>query len=87
MVTGEGALDAGSFAGKVVGGVVGDARERGVPALVVVGRATDDATVEAVREGAAVVSLVDRFGAARAHRDTAGCLAEVVAGWLGPAPG
>ncbi len=87
VVTGEGALDAGSFAGKVVGGVVGDARGREIATLVVVGRATAAATAEAERAGCVVVSLTDRFGEARSLGDTAACVAEVTAAWLGPAPG
>ncbi len=86
-ITGEGALDDGSFAGKVVDGVLGDARARGVPTLVVVGRATTAAASEATRSGAVVVALVERFGRSRALSDTAECLAEVVADWLGPASG
>jgi len=83
VLTGEGALDDGSFAGKVVGGIVGDARARGIPTLVVVGRATVDASARAARAGCTVVSLTDRFGAGRALGDTVGCVGEVAAAWLG----
>ena len=82
VVTGEGALDAGSFAGKVVGGVVEDARARGVATLVVVGRATAGARRRAADAGCTVVALVDRFGEQRARRATVACVADVVADWL-----
>ncbi len=87
VLTGEGALDAGSFAGKVVGGVVGDARARGLATLVVAGRATADATARLEAAGCTVVSLVERFGADRALEDTVACVGEATAAWLGPAPG
>jgi glycerate kinase len=86
VVTGEGALDAGSFAGKVVGGVVGDARAHGMPALVVVGRSTPEAAAEATRGGAEVVSLTERFGAAKAFREVLTCVEEATADLLGAPP-
>jgi glycerate kinase len=82
-VTGEGALDAGSFAGKVVGGVLGDARARGIPTLVVVGRASVDASSRAEGDGCTVVSLVGRFGTGRAFAATLDCVEEATADWLG----
>lgn len=84
VVTGEGALDRTSFDGKVVGGVIGDARARGLPVLVVAGRCTLQGEEAAWTAGCDVVSLVDRFGPDRAVDGTAGLLAEVVADWLGP---
>ena len=74
VVTGEGFVDAASFQGKVVGGVVELAAEIGVPVLVVAGEVFDDAhrRVEAV-------SLVGRFGRDRALSDPLGCITEVVA--------
>jgi glycerate kinase len=87
VLTGEGALDQGSFAGKVVGGVTGDARARGIATLVVVGRATTGASDRAAAAGCTVVSLTDRFGGARAADDTVGGVAAVTAEWLGPAVG
>ena len=74
VVTGEGFVDAASFQGKVVGGVVELAAEIGVPVLVVAGEVFDDAhrRVEAV-------SLVERFGRDRALSDPLGCITEVVA--------
>jgi glycerate kinase len=86
VVTGEGKLDDGSFAGKVVGSVVRDARARGVPVLVVAGTAEPGAVATAEALGAVVVSLTDRFGAPRALADAAGCVEEAVAGYLGAGP-
>jgi len=78
VITGEGALDATSFAGKVVGGVLGDASAIEVPVLVVAGRATTEAVDLARGYGARVVSLSDRFGRARSYRHTVECLEEAV---------
>lgn len=85
VVTGEGALDATSFQGKVVGGVVGDARRDGVATLVVAGRCTGEGADRARDAGCAVTCLVDRFGHRRAVTETGGCVAEATADWLGPA--
>jgi glycerate kinase len=74
VVTGEGWLDATSFQGKVVGGVSAYAAAAGVPLLVVVGGADEEAAVRAD-----VVSLVDRFGADRAVAETMACITEAVA--------
>ena len=80
VVTGEGRLDETSFQGKVVGGVLA-AAGGGVPALCVAGQmepgvercwADRKARVDAV-------SLVARFGKARAHEATADAISEVVA--------
>ncbi|HEY0696230.1 MAG TPA: glycerate kinase, partial [Micromonospora sp.] len=62
VVTGEGSFDHQSLRGKVVAGVAGEARDRGVPCVVLAGR------VSAGRREAAAVgvteahSLVDHFG-------------------------
>ena len=82
VVTGEGELDATSFVGKVVGGVVGDARARGLPTLVVAGRCTDEGAAMAREAGCEVVSLSGRFGPRRAIEETGACLAEVASDWL-----
>ena len=74
VVTGEGFVDAESFDGKVVGGVVDMAEADDVPVFVVAGRFYDD-TASRV-DG---VSLVDRFGEDRAMHDTVACIEEVVA--------
>ncbi len=62
VVTGEGRLDATSFAGKVVGGVLEWSADAGVPhAAVIAGQVTDDAREEmAVHTGAQVLALTDR---------------------------
>ena len=75
VVTGEGRLDAPSFAGKVVGGVLAEAADAGVPALVVVGVRAEEVPVPPQVE---VVSLADRFGLAAARADPCGLVAQVV---------
>ncbi|MGB7050571.1 MAG: glycerate kinase [Acidimicrobiales bacterium] len=77
VVTGEGALDEQSFLGKVVGGVIDDAEVQGVPVIVVAGRATSQAKLEASRRGVRVVSLIDRFGRSRAMSEPVSCIEEV----------
>ncbi|MCU1358380.1 MAG: Glycerate kinase [Acidimicrobiales bacterium] len=77
VVTGEGFVDAASFDGKVVGGVVELAAEFGVPVLVVAGEVFDD-----VGDHVTAVSLVERFGRDRAMADTTACITEVVAAHL-----
>jgi glycerate 2-kinase len=83
VVTGEGRLDAPSFDGKVVGGVIEDAGARRVPVLAIVGQVTDDAVTTARARGAEVVVLSERFGLARAVRDAAACVEDVVRERLG----
>ena len=80
VVTGEGYLDEQSFAGKAVGGVVRLAGQAGVPVLVVAGNGDPGAPVP-------FVSLVKRFGTARAFGDPGLCITEVVADRLAQAPG
>ena len=82
VVTGEGALDATSFAGKLVGGVVGAARARGLPTLVVAGRSTRSGERRARDAGCHVVSLTERFGPRQAVARTLSCISEVTAEWL-----
>ena len=83
VVTGEGAFDATSLLGKVVGSVLADAQKSGVPALVIAGRVEKDASEAARASGARVVSLSERFGEKRARTDTARCIEESVAEHLG----
>src|SRR5437588_783949 len=78
VVTGEGFLDAQSFAGKAVGGVVELAREVGVPALVVVGDIYTDELPAGALDGLEVVSLVARFGPETGRADGLACADEVV---------
>ncbi|HZD18020.1 MAG TPA: glycerate kinase [Actinomycetota bacterium] len=56
VVTGEGSFDAQTMHGKVVARVLAAARELGVPAAVLCGRAEID------RQDVLIASLVDRFG-------------------------
>ena len=79
VVTGEGFLDAQSFAGKAVGGVVDLAREVDAPVLIVVGDIYRDEVPSGALEGLDVVSLVERFGPERARAATTVCVEEVVA--------
>jgi glycerate kinase len=77
VVTGEGLLDATSFAGKVVDGVTRRAAAFDVPVLVVAG---DVATEVADRVSS--VSLIARFGEERAWSAPEECIAEAVAVFL-----
>lgn len=79
VVTGEGALDATSLQGKVVGGVSDMAAAAGVPVLTVVGRV--DGSV-APRYGE-LVSLSDRYGIDAAMADTVRLAGRAVADFLG----
>ena len=64
VITGEGAFDATSLRGKVVGGVLDVAHRAGVRAVVVCGRSSG------APEGVDVVSLVDLAGEEAAMRET-----------------
>jgi glycerate kinase len=77
VVTGEGTVDAESFDGKAVGGVVDLATEAGVPVLILAGDVVTGELPE-LAASVQVVSLVARFGRERALADFAGCVAEVV---------
>ena len=79
VIAGEGYLDAQSFRGKAVGGVVELAGHAGVDALVVVGDAEAGVTVPA---GIPVATLVDAVGRDRAMADTAGAIEGVVRDYL-----
>ena len=74
LITGEGFLDAESFDGKVVGGVVDLGAALGVPVVAVVGEAFDGA-----EDLVPTISLVERFGRDRAVGDTVACLHEAAA--------
>lgn len=78
VVTGEGFVDAASYEGKVVGGIVDAAATAGVPVLVVAG-----AVYDGVATRAETVSLTERFGEARSFADPLGCVRDVVAAHLG----
>jgi glycerate kinase len=83
VVTGEGMLDRGSFAGKVVGGVIQDATRLGVPALVIAGRVKEGVSAAVDDRRVQVVSLVEEFGEGRAVEDTLACIESVVRQRLG----
>lgn len=74
VVTGEGFVDAGSYEGKVVGGVVAMAEAAGVPVVVIAGDVFDG-----VGDRAPTRSLVATFGDERARADTLACVRELVA--------
>jgi len=77
VVTGEGTLDAESFEGKAVGGVVDLAAVAGVPVLVVAGAVVVEEIPE-LADSVEIISLRSRFGMERAMADVAGCVREVV---------
>lgn len=76
VVTGEGALDAESFNGKVVGGVVEAALAHGLPVLIVAG--TIRADVPELPAWVTAVDLGERFGADASWSRTAQCIKGVV---------
>lgn len=73
IVTGEGRVDATSFAGKVVGEVLDRSARAGVAAVIVAGDVEPGTPVPAD-----TISLVERCGAHRAFSDTAACLTDAV---------
>ncbi|MEZ5168163.1 MAG: glycerate kinase [Acidimicrobiales bacterium] len=82
VVTGEGRLDATSFAGKVVGGVIDLAAAANVPVLVIAGQV--DAGIEASVEsgldaGVPVIDLRAAFGETAAMTATADCVRRAMA--------
>ena len=74
VIAGEGYLDAESFNGKAVGGVVDLANETGVPVVVVAGDRDPDVVVESE-----VLTLTGGVGHERAMNDTLAAVTEVVA--------
>lgn len=77
VVTGEGALDAESFNGKVVGGVVQLARERGIPVLVVAGIVRPNAPANQLTD-LSVVDLTRTYGLRASWDRTAECIERAV---------
>lgn len=69
VITGEGHLDAQSFAGKVVGGVSELGRARGIEVVAIVGIADDD-----VRGRLPTVVLAEEFGEERSLREPLWCV-------------
>jgi glycerate 2-kinase len=82
VVTGEALVDAESFEGKAVGGVVELAIEAGVPVLIVAGEVVAGEVPE-LPASVEVISLVARFGPERAFADPCGCVADVVQSAVG----
>jgi glycerate kinase len=80
VVTGEGALDATSLRGKVVGGVLRIAQLAGTRAVIVCGRA------DVRPEGVEVVSLVEEAGEERAVNDPRASLEEAAQALAGRQP-
>ena len=74
VITGEGHLDAQSFAGKVVGGVQSVCEHAGVPVGAIVGIADDD-----VRDRIPTWSIADRFGEERALKEPLWCIERAAA--------
>jgi glycerate kinase len=72
IITGEGHLDAQSFAGKVVGGMTELGREYGIPVAAIVGVA--DRSME---RHIPTWTLVDAFGDERALREPLWCIEQV----------
>lgn len=85
VLTAEGRLDASSWTGKVVGGVVEAASGHGLRVVVLAGSVDEAGALEAARRGIEVIDLEARFGPERSRADAAGCLAETAADILGPA--
>jgi glycerate kinase len=84
-VTGEGALDAQSFHGKVVGGVVDRARRQAIPVLVLAGTVRADTPPERL-EGLDVVDLSRTYGAAASWRHPAETITRAAAAHLAAHP-
>ncbi|MEV0717985.1 glycerate kinase [Asanoa sp. NPDC050611] len=64
VITGEGSFDHQSLRGKVVAGVAGGARDRGVPCVVLAGRVSTGRREAANAGVTETYSLVDHFGSA-----------------------
>ncbi|WP_340537775.1 glycerate kinase family protein [Nocardioides sp. GXZ039] len=75
VITGEGRLDSESLNGKVVGGVVEEARGAGKQVVAIVG---DRAADVVVPDDVTVVSLSERYGRTRALADPAALTSQVV---------
>ena len=85
VITGEGLVDAASFDGKVVGGMVELAAENATPVLVVAGDIDRD-SLTALLGLPPMISLVERSGLDPALHDTRSVIAGAVTEWLGRFP-
>lgn len=81
VVTGEGALDAESFNGKVVGGVVETALPHGLPVIILAG--TIRADTPELAKGVTAVDLSVTYGEEASWSRTAECVRDAVAQELG----
>ena len=82
VITGEGRLDATSFAGKVVGGVTALAAEAGIVAAAIVG-SVDRRCRPTCVDGLLIESLTDRFGQDKAFAEPKHCVEQSAAALLG----
>ncbi len=80
IVTGEGCLDAQSFAGKVTGGVA--CRARGRPVACVAGRSTEAGRSAARSYNLDVLDLTETFGETEALTHPLESITEIVTRWL-----
>ena len=81
VITGEGHVDAQSFAGKVVGGVAEYAAQASVPVHVIAGIADTD-----VRHRLPTSTLVEAFGEERALREPLWCVEQLALSLLSSSP-
>jgi glycerate kinase len=79
VISGEGAFDATSRDGKVVGHVLELARTAGVPAVVLAGRVDDGGKVDGEMGRVEVRSMTDEVGREAAMADPRGSLISVAA--------
>lgn len=77
VVTGEGALDAESFNGKVIGGVLDLAQVHGIPVIAIAGVIRDDAPADRLAQLRAV-SLSETYGSEASWHDTANSITRAV---------
>jgi glycerate kinase len=82
VVTGEGRVDATTWTGKVVAGVMARATSVGVPVLLVAGTIDPGGAAPAAGQ-LRTVDLSERFGVARAIADAERCVTEAIAEILG----
>ena len=82
VVTGEGKVDATSFAGKVVGTVTSLAAAAARPALVIGGVVDEAARASLDEREVPWIDLIESYGSDRAMGETAACVAEAVSDWL-----
>lgn len=79
VITGEGRLDATSFAGKVVGGVGAIAADAGVPCAAIVGSVDPSTPIPDGADISPIVSLSDRDGEALAMAEPKGAIERAAA--------